>query len=1665
MLKSRVVGGAAAAGGFSFQDSVAAWAAVDLLAEQAATLRWGLDPSVSYCEIRCETGLPVDDLMIITSSGGAVYVQAKRGVKLSSGADSQLGSAVDQFVRHFLSQRSHGPGQHPWERPLDEDRDRLVLVTDGNAPKWATLHLPALLDRFRRDPVWTDLTDAAKNKDENYAAKMILSHAKSSWRRSVGKVPTATDLRELLSLVRIDSLDARPDGVPGRDDLTAMDKLRQAVLVVPNQAETAYGLLKLHCRTLAANHGRTDRGDLQRVLLRNRVDVRPALGLAPDLALLRRRTDATLRQAEELSVIEMEGRQVKIDRPAVRALIDAVEKERGNCLVIGTPGAGKSGVLHNAVKIMLNRGWDVVFLAADVLGANSIGELRNDLGTHGDLVNLIEQWDRNLPGVLVIDGLDAARADRAARVLRALMGQVLRLNGRWRVVGSIREFDLRCSGDWQDLFRGPPPAPEYSHPDFPNVRHLRVPLLGESELAQVAEQSQELGSLISMTKGQPLYDLLCQPFNLRLGAALLSDGLSTEELSPLLTQIELLDRYWDRRVLGHDAEQFQREAFVRGLCERMVEQQSLRISTRSVEMAQNATPLHQLLRQGVLSQFASATSLRTHGDWLAFSHHVLFDYAVARTLLRGSANAFVDRLTDSPESVLVIRPSLSLHFEYLWLDDPTRSEFWSTARALLRSAEIPTIGKLVASEVATESANSLADLQPLLDALRAPGPDERESVGIMIAHVVGSLLASRKDFADEKNLIWYQWAEQVSAPTSHAVVSPLASLLGHWLPLIARMADPQKRLIGAIAGRLILFAEANSRARRRVYPVAIAAACRTLASGPDEGRRGVEMLLRPGSLNADKVDALLRISMEVKSLVVTEPKLVEQVYGAVFQAEEVQDERVPMGQSRILSMTVSLRDQFKIAEWNLAEAFSNFLERDSASALRSLGVALECYIRRERYYVEGGHKSSLSFRGRLARFAEDGSCIWDEGSVRQGEAAIRMVSALEAYTAQTAVQTPADLAGLLDSIAATQSRAVVWRRLLRAGAKQPGALGSQLLPLLEADPILLSHDTTTEAGQLLNRIFPLLETEDRLGVEEAILRLPQSGWNGSAEVDRRERTRDRLLGCLPVEMVGTDEAKRLLRQMQEMNGVPPNEPAYRMTFERTEVSERESWEQSGISYESAEAGEYRRLVAPVKDFVANYRNDETPSASVEEVFPALQEVANFVLNLPPSQMGGGLITMALDQLAECIEIIRRTDYLVDNEDFVAMARTVLLRASEDERPTATSESTTQFDQFPSWGSPAPRIVAARGLLLMARDRRTYSPEVCEAIQRLAHDPVPAVRYMVANFLGNLGRVEPELMWRLIGEFARNEPSSAVLFALVSDTVERLLGSDTADRIIEITDLILGRVPVASRSIDHDPRKRCLAVLLRIYLYLDDLHCREVLFEIAQTPGNHVDELVYLCAYIRSVLDERSRRDANDGAVAAAGRAWAWMNEVCLQATRSLQRLRGQLQASPDSEDAPAVEAYEEVARLVDSATMDIYFASGAHDVARGSRTATNLPTDDYRRRFFERAKPTLEHLADAGLARVSHYLIETLRFLIDVDPAEVFVLVGEVVRKSMVDAYHHESLAADLIVGVVERYLADYRDVFLDNQECQQVLIELLDTFVGWPEARRLAYRLGEVFR
>jgi len=70
------------------------------------------------------------------------------------------------------------------------------------------------------------------------------------------------------------------------------------------------------------------------------------------------------------------------------------------------------------------------------------------------------------------------------------------------------------------------------------------------------------------------------------------------------------------------------------------------------------------------------------------------------------------------------------------------------------------------------------------------------------------------------------------------------------------------------------------------------------------------------------------------------------------------------------------------------------------------------------------------------------------------------------------------------------------------------------------------------------------------------------------------------------------------------------------------------------------------------------------------------------------------------------------------------------------------------------------------------------------------------------------------------------------------------------------------------------------------------------------------------------------------------------------------------------------------------------------------------------------------------------------------------------VRAAATTGYAVESLGVQLVVKVVERYLADYRDVFADA-DARQDLMDCLDAFlrVGWPEARALTYRIADIWR
>jgi len=707
-------GGKATHTGTDYQNRSAAWIAVLILAERDSAMPLGLPAGVTLESIQCETEQPVDDTLVNTSVSGHLFFQSKHTIDLETKEGSEFASVVDQFVRQYLHARNSAPGVLPLGRMLDPDRDRFVLATSSKSSAALRVDLSAILRRLRElNPHRKGGTveSIAMSDAERHAFRVVRDHLTRSWLTETGTVPTDGEVCFVLELVHVLVLDLDPDETHDREARTI---LRTSILKDPSRADAAWGTLISTCALCAKGRSGIDRSGLQKVLIDATYDLNAPRSYRADIDRLSRHSQDTFARFDNLATIDVGRSKVKIDRPCTAALT-AVAQDT-SLVVVGEPGAGKSISLHEATAALKRNGRDIVYLAADSLASESLGELRAELNLDHDLVDVLAYWPGAATGILVIDALDAARSDGSSKTLRDLIGATFRTAERWRVVASIREFDLRYSAELQRLFRGSP-VDGFAHPQFRTVSHLLVPRLDEGELVQVRTQAPDLGALLDSTQ-EKLHDLLRVAFNLRLMGELLGQGVPTAELTPIRTQLELLDRYWLHRVVRDDRFGDSREAVLRLASESMVAARSLRASRNTIARDPAAGgPLGEVLSCGVLVEWQSPGRVRPDREFLAYSHHVLHDYAIARLLFRGNGDELIRRLGGVPDLAMSIRPSLVMHYQYLWALDADHRELWEVSKRVQLAPDIPEIARTVGPVVAAGLFEAVEDCDPIIDDL------------------------------------------------------------------------------------------------------------------------------------------------------------------------------------------------------------------------------------------------------------------------------------------------------------------------------------------------------------------------------------------------------------------------------------------------------------------------------------------------------------------------------------------------------------------------------------------------------------------------------------------------------------------------------------------------------------------------------------------------------------------------------------------------------------------------------------------------------------------------------------------------------------------------------------------------------------------------------------
>lgn len=1603
-------GGNATAAGVSFQAAVGAVIAVQMLTESQGDVRLGL-PSFQVKSVRFESEAPLDDVVVETDQDGWLLIQAKTTLSLSTSLTSEFGKTVQQIVRQWHTGLA-GTKKRGWDRPLVFGSDRMIIAVGPGTPQTVTVDLAKALASLRATAT------AQLPAKQRAALKELSTTLKLAWKAVTGKTPSEGEVANILPFISVLRFD-----MAGPDRTAALAQM-QLLTTSEKVAQNALVAIERECQALMEKRHGADAPAFRRVLSQGDIRLKAAPSYQSDIAALKKYSERSAGDLAAFETIVVDGKPISIDRAATHAVVRAAQS--ASLLVIGEPGSGKSAVVSAAASELRTAKADVIQFAVDQLPVDTADGLLRELGLEHRLADVLQNWPGTKPAYLFVDALDATRGGRGEAVFRSLIKEVMALpGGRWRVVASIRSFDLKVGEQFRDLFNDAPADASFKDDVFPRVRHIKVPVWSDSEFADLSAKAPTLATAISQG-GNKLRDLAAVPFNTRLLADLLGAGVSASAFGGAQTQVELLGIYWGRRVtpLGNAA-----DVALRAALEQMVVSHALQAERVSVA-ASAPEALDGLFKANVL--------VPIYGDrYVAFRHHILFDYAASRLFINPlDIGSVQTRLLSQPGLALMLAPAIAYALQDVWINSINdRPEFWNAVVALSGHSPSDPVARSVAARMASVlpvQANDAAGLVALLKS-----STHRIHATKAFEHIVGALTVGIEDNVLTNFAPWCKFAADGSAHVD-LIAWPLRTLL--W-KIVNTVTDASQRTQLGIATRAVFkFALTDARGVRLVG-AAIDLVSDTYETDVQASRALLEQLLTGQRFAEHAHEDIPALARAAKRISEYDPNFVEEVYRTTFTQSVSDTSATSMGNSQILALTSNKKQDYDQARWQLSQYIPGFLDTNPEFGVRLLITALEGKIASE--HSADAEVVSTAIGGKDVKLLDDGSHVWAHNPDDPHAHASNSAGMLEAFK-QRLLTGPEDEAKNLATFAINSNRlAVVWARMFLAAARRPDVLGLLMWPYASSLPFLTSTDTQKDAIDAVAAIYPSLSDSDRQRFERAVFTITFEKYENPERA--RKRQLGRLFQTIGSTNLATDNAKRLLAEVAAEALPVGNNPMVSVTTSWGTPDPYYWLRDKGVDLESDANSALLRLIEALPDRPVP---DGTQTQSVTDGGNALEVLSASLLSLPQSAPSPLVIEYAQSQLLHgCVTLARRTSDLKREPE---VAKTIAALIEPYLAITGSNTRNEKVDELRTLGVEAALILCAVNQELTAR----FVPQVESRLT----DENEKVRAAIADNMGRLWHFDKPALWRFAEHIAKDETSFPAL-RFFTTFLSRALHSKP--KIVE--GLILDLLPRARNETDaHGDRiiegiGNQVAILWMRY---ELENSRKLIDSWLTDLAAHAHELGSVAHTLRdNVILGYQSRNAEDNRL--RGNALLLTSELVNASAAILQRYVAQDPASRREQDH---EAARVAARLLDNVGNQLYFSSGAFQ-ANEKPEPNGLSTIESKNAFLDDAESILRRIGDVATPHTIYHLIDLLAFLRTANPSRVFDLAAHaLLNGGKMHGYQFESLGADRFVEMVGIFLADHRDIFVD-QKRREVLIACLDAFVeaGWSKARRLLYHLPEL--
>lgn len=1318
----------------------------------------------------------------------------------------------------------------------------------------------------------------------------------------------------------------------------------------------------------------------------------------------------------------------------------------GSLLVVGGPGTGKSWLLRRFAAQREHAGdATLLILAEEHNYVESIRDLEDSLHLTADVVSTLKAY----PGTrkyLIIDSLDALRAEASQRVFRQLIRLVHRELPEWSVVASIRSFDAEESLELQQLF--PPEAGELGGI---HARHLEVPVFTDSELEGAKQQDERLEPVLDAAS-PALKEILRNAFNLWLLIHLLNEKVELDWLYEIESEVQLMDRYWHYRI-SKGEDRYDRLTILTQASSEMVKTRTLSIPAQAAYPMPGASAAFQSLLSDEILR-------KTPTNRVAYSHNILFDFSVAKLLLDDER---LFQFLSDPERSIFYRPSVSYFLVLLWYRD--RQVFWKvTARFFKPSVSLPARLQVLPGMAIFHSARLETDLEPLFSVSDETGVNTTLSVlrAIQAFEGMGSRrsglwLHTISELSHRLNILFfneYLALMEIASRKETWTLEQRLNLSAASIRLLAWLWDQAKLQLSRESAEELLAIAAG-----RVIPVVM----RFYYIDPDHVRDALRLVLdRIGRPDVSPSEAYA-LANNLDIVIKADPDFAIDVYAKVFAHEEKSQETTKMGGSKVLVLTSTRAQDYSMAYYILGVRFNLFLEVDLKRAALAAVRAITGEVRRE--HLRGrkiaNYSVTFDFDGIRSRLSADRSEIWDQGY--RDDVSLQLIDALlnKVSTDLKSGDLSLESAWSVFRLIAEENQfPVVWKHLVRQAAVRP-ELMPFVMPLLRCPEILAAPETTVIAGELIAANFKCFQANDKAKIEEAIWKIPSLRLAKIYRVPADQR--DRLLTCIPEDersarsKTAVEAAKAAAREIR-------NEPFFKLgSVTQRQITDEDLLREHGADTESEPNRKLLDTKPSLAAFEGKFLNEIPPVVEVDAILPQLENAYEIVKTTVGTDER--VATNVFTSLTAVAESIAKNDKLREDSAAIKLCREILTNAAVYPYPEASDTADEHFDR-PAWG-PTPKIEAAQGIIHLVHNFGLDS-ELENLIIKLSADKSPAVRFQIASGLGSVYLRNAEQFWQTADLMLSKEQATGVMVALARSVGHPYIAKREPTKVVEWFRKLLKRPTPKQRP--EDVFGVILDSLMYLYVYLGDSGANQLLRVLEKSPVRYAGQLRIMASsasyYLTYGLD-RNEGDTVSGEVRA--RAREVENRILRAVDSGFQLLEKRSSKSRRGANRRA-ESVKQLLMTIDTMVFRLYILVNANPAL--VRQEDKPLGETAVKTLFAESAQLWEALvsAEAGYRRpmapsTAHHLMESFNRLLPFDPQRILRLVWYLIT-GRTFGYQFDQMAIHEFAVFAERILADYKELLREQRSAVQ-FAEILDVFVsaGWPEATRLVLRMDAAVR